>query len=133
MQQKSKRNALRYQISPRQITYVRDEQSGEATLVNISTAGLLVELATLPVQPDDEISITLSCFKQRSPTESLIFKARIVRVDFDEFAASFIDTTREQTAFLLRLLAQEKRNGTDDSLRMVDGKSGVRRISTASQ
>ncbi|MCB2173626.1 PilZ domain-containing protein, partial [bacterium] len=100
------------QISPRQITYERDEQSGEATLVNISTAGLLVELATLPVLHDDEICITLSCFKQRSPTESLTFKARIVRVDFDEFAASFIDTTREQTAFLLRLLAQEKRNGS---------------------
>ncbi|MBE0582987.1 MAG: hypothetical protein IH612_04415, partial [Desulfofustis sp.] len=37
------------------------------------------------------------------------FKARVVRVDFDIFAASFIDTSTEQTAFLLRLLAQEKR------------------------
>jgi hypothetical protein len=112
MHQKSKRNALRYQISPRQITYGRDEQNGEATLVNISTAGLLVELATLPVQFDDEIAVTLACFKQRSAADTLIFKARVVRVDFDEFAASFIDTTKEQTAFLLRLLAQEKRNGT---------------------
>jgi len=120
MQQKSKRNALRYQISPRQITYGRDEQNGEATLVNISTAGLLVELATLQVQLGDEISVTLSCFKQQSTTDSLIFKARVVRVDFDEFAASFIDTSREQTAFLLYLLAQEKRNGAGDSPRIAD-------------
>jgi hypothetical protein len=119
MQHKSKRNALRYQISPRQISYERDGQSsGEATLINISTAGLLVELATLPVQPDDELSITLSCFKQRKRADTLVFKARVVRVDFDIFAASFIDTSTEQTAFLLRLLAQEKRNGTEEAPRM---------------
>lgn len=111
MEQKSKRNALRYTLPPHRISYRKKGQTGEATLINISTAGLFAEMATLPVQPGEELILVLNCFKEQEDTP-LELKGKAVRVNFDEFAVSFIDIDREQMAQLLRLLAQEKRNGT---------------------
>ncbi len=109
MERKSQRNALRYQVKPRQINYSLGTEAGVATLINISTAGLLVELATVPVSVGDEITVSLSCFNRKIQEALLLMKARVVRVSFDEFAASFIDSSREQTELLLRILAEEIR------------------------
>ncbi|BDD86663.1 PilZ domain-containing protein [Desulfofustis limnaeus] len=115
MEQKSKRSALRYTLPPHRISYRKKGQTGEATLINISTAGLFAEMATLPLQPGDEIALILDCFKEQDDAP-LELKGKMVRVNFDEFAASFIDIDREQMVQLLRLLAQEKRTNMGSGL-----------------
>ncbi len=77
------------------------------TLIDISVSGFSVQGLTIPLSPEQEISITIPMNLSKDLTSSFISMAKVERVQKDMFAAQFHDLDKDQIAVLFKWLAYE--------------------------
>jgi hypothetical protein len=107
----SKRAALRFKFSNKQITYMASGQLGQATLQNISTSGCFVIKSTTQLTKNDQVLIIIELTEGEKPLE---LKARVVRVGDAEFSAEFTDIAESFIIRFSTILAREFRNCRSD-------------------
>ncbi len=100
----SKRSGFRFQIQ-RTLKYIANGKEATAQLVNISTSGLYVKDATLPLTVDDEILIVNDLERKEHPE---ILEAKVVRAEQNEFSVVFLsqDGGEDNKNLFLKMLAR---------------------------
>ena len=94
------RNGLRFRLHRKAVEYiVANKAAGKGYLLNISTSGCAIKLASIQPSLDTEIQLTVIFTAQDNTSDEFVIKARVVRVEDSIFAAEFIDldnTRKEQ-------------------------------------
>ena len=104
-----KRNGLRFQLHQQAIEYMRGDEKGEATILNISTSGCAVESATLQPSVDEEILIQIDFAEEDCSSGLFKSKARVIREKKNTFAAEFMDLDNDQKNQLWECLVNASR------------------------
>ncbi|MGB3221797.1 MAG: PilZ domain-containing protein [Desulforhopalus sp.] len=103
---KSKRSALRFPCDHQLVSYKTAYDTGEAQLINISTAGCVFSELTMPLPMQEKILASIAF-----PGEGYTFQAQgvVVRVENDCTAISFTLVEPEDQAQLRRHFARQMR------------------------
>jgi hypothetical protein len=103
----SKREALRFKLPNKKITYMAKGHMGRATLQNISTSGCFITNNTTDLERDDQILIVIELTECDKPLE---LKAIVVRVGDKDFSVKFTDIEESFITDFATMLAIERRN-----------------------
>ena len=101
------RNGLRFSLYRKAVHYVTDNVEGEGYILNISTSGCAVKLASTQPSVDEEIQITIAFTAQDNSQETFTNKAIIVRVEDNSFAAQFTDLDNARKEQLWKFIVDE--------------------------
>ncbi len=103
---KSKRSALRFPCDHQLVSYKTAYDTGEAQLINISTAGCVFSELTMPLSLQERILVSIAF-----PDEDYTFQAQglVVRIENDCTAISFTLVESEDQAQLRRHFARQMR------------------------
>ena len=103
---KSKRSALRFPCDHQLMSYKSAYDTGEAQLINISTAGCVFFELTLPLTVEQKILVSIDF-----PDENYTFQAQgvVVRVENDCTAVSFTLVEADDQAQLRRYFSKQIR------------------------
>lgn len=102
----SKRGALRFSGYDRRLTYKTNYEDGEARILNISTSGCAISGNTTSLDLNEKVLLSLPLDK---PDELVQIRAKVIRVDADNFGLQFIhleDATKQR---LIHFFAKENR------------------------
>ena len=103
----SKREALRFKLQNKNITYMAKGQLGRATLQNISTSGCFITNNSTDLAKNDQILIVIELTESDKPLE---LKAIVVRVGDKDFSVKFTDIEESFITDFSTMLAIEHRN-----------------------
>jgi hypothetical protein len=103
----TKRKGLRFKLHGHPIECTIDQKTETGALIDISVSGFAVQGLTIPLSPEQEISIAIPMNHGKDLTSSFISLANVVRVQEDMFAAQFHDLDEDQIAVLFKWLAYE--------------------------
>ncbi len=103
----AKRNGLRFCLHEFPIVYRINEISGQGDLVDISTSGCSVKSATQMPSVNEEILLIFSFQLQDIQPNIFKIKAKVVRVENDNFATVFIDLAKDDQDQLWKCLIAE--------------------------
>jgi hypothetical protein len=103
---KSKRSALRFPCDHQLVSYKTAYDTGEAQLINISTAGCILFELTMPLSMQEKILVSIAF-----PEEDYMFQAQgvVVRIENDSTAISFTLVEPEDQAQLRRYFSRQMR------------------------
>jgi hypothetical protein len=102
----SQRVAFRFRL-PCPISYSAGDASGQASLVDISAAGVRIEGATSRLQPGTRVRLNLRLGDELELTEA---EAEVIRQTETGFAARFVEMDRELTLHLLNLIGEAEKS-----------------------
>ena len=103
----SKREALRFKLPNKKITYMAKGHLGKATLQNISSTGCRVTNNTTELVKKDQVLIVIELAECEKPLE---LKAIVVRAGAEGFSAQFFDIDECDKVHFSTMLAIELRN-----------------------
>jgi len=98
---------LRFQLKGHEIEYSFNQAIGKGYLVDISTAGCVVQEPTITPPVDADITLILPFHQDHDTVSSFTFAAKAVRAEDDLFAVQFTDLDETQKAQLYKCLAFE--------------------------
>ena len=104
MQRKGLR--FHYSLLP-SVEYTVNETKGAGQLLNLSTSGCAVGKASICPSVDEEIIVNMAFSRKDGSLNNFTIKARVVRTNESEFAATFQDFDDEQKERLLNCLLCE--------------------------
>ncbi len=104
-----KRKGMRFSLHQQEIEYMRGDEKGTATILNISTSGCAVVATTLQPSVGEELLIEIGFTEQDCSPELFKSKARIIREDNNTFAAEFMDLENDQQKQLWECLVNASR------------------------
>jgi hypothetical protein len=108
LDQSIKRNGIRFRITDYlPVTYISNETNGKGNIYNLSTSGCAIEVATLPVSIDDDISLKFEFKAKDKQAGEFIIKAKVVRADEKTFAVTFNDLNGNTKDLLWKCLIDE--------------------------
>jgi len=103
----TKRKGLRFKLHGHPVECTINQKTGSGALIDISVSGFAVQGMTLPLSPEQEISIIIPMNHGNDHTSAFTSMANVVRVQEDMFAAQFHDLDEDQIAVLFKWLAYE--------------------------
>jgi len=103
----TKRKGLRFKLHGHPVECTINQKTGEGALIDISVSGFAVQGMTIPLSPEQEISIIIPMNHGNDHTSAFTSMANVVRVQEDMFAAQFHDLDEDQIAVLFKWLAYE--------------------------
>jgi c-di-GMP-binding flagellar brake protein YcgR len=102
----SKRSALRFAGFDRLITFRTDYDEGEARLVNISTSGCAIHQASLPLEVNQKLLVSLVL---DSPSNPLHIRSMVIRANDGNYGLQFQHVEENVKRKLIRFFARETR------------------------
>ncbi len=103
-----KRNGIRFHLHQPSVEYMIENTKGEGNILNMSTSGCAVASATLqPSSTDVNILLEFSFESDDAESEVFTIKARVVRVESNQFAAEFINLEKDRKDQLWKCLVYE--------------------------
>ncbi len=103
----AKRNGLRFHLNEFPVVYRLNDLSGQSDLVDISTSGCSVKSATQIPSVNEEIILIFNFQLQDIQPNIFKIKAKVVRVEGDNFATVFIDLEKDDQDQLWKCLIAE--------------------------
>ncbi len=102
-----KRNGLRLHLHEFPVAYRVNDRSGQCVLIDISTSGCSVKSATQLPSVNEEILLIFNFQLQDIQPNIFKIKAKVVRIESDNFAAVFIDLDKDTQEQLWKCLIAE--------------------------
>ncbi len=102
-----KRNGLRFILHRPSIQYSREGRSWKGEIINISTSGCAVEAVKNQPVEGEEILLAFNLDNQDMSMSGFETKARVVRVENDNFAVEFLSLDSLQSDQLWKCLVAE--------------------------
>ncbi|WP_319585219.1 PilZ domain-containing protein [uncultured Desulfobulbus sp.] len=100
---------LCFQINRRDVEYSIASENEKGQLVDISTNGCTVQGATTALAIDQELSMTISLYREQHEVSSLAMKAKVVSLSEDRFAVEFPELEQDRKEELYQCLVSEVR------------------------
>ncbi len=103
------RNGLRfhYKALPQAEYSTDDAQTGTGCILNISTSGCAIGSATLVPSMNAEIGLRLAFTTEKDTIQEFKIKARVVRIEENGFATTFLDFDGDQKDQMMQCLLRE--------------------------
>ncbi len=94
----SQRNGLRFSLQRKAVDYTTDNIDGKGYILNISISGCAVQSASTLPSLEDEVQLTITFTAQDNSSDLFVIKARVIRVEDNNFAAEFtnLDNIRKE-------------------------------------
>lgn len=108
LEQGMRRDAARFQLKHLLVQYIFDNAGGQGNIIDISTGGCAAELSSpAPFTLGDNIDLSIIFDEHAEFIMDFRSKARVVRVDDEQFAVQFVDLDEKQKKELHERLAYE--------------------------